>query len=142
MQIEIGITLNASPALLEVLGNLAAGLSAETAINRASRKPATPKALVGAKVPPAAQEAAPVDEAKPAEVRKEQPGKPLATGAATTSPSEPVTITVAQVRAAFATLAGRDRDAAIAILARHGVKSVSALDPAAYAEVMVEVEAV
>lgn len=43
MQVQIGVTLDASPALLEVLSNLAAALTADSTIARAARAPRATK---------------------------------------------------------------------------------------------------
>ena len=43
MQVQIGVTLDASPALLEVLNNLTAALTADSTIARAARTPRATK---------------------------------------------------------------------------------------------------
>lgn len=51
MQVQIGVTLDASPALLEVLSNIAAALTADSTLARAARTPRTTKKDVPAADP-------------------------------------------------------------------------------------------
>lgn len=76
MQVQIGVTLDASPALLEVLNNLAAALTADSTIARAARTPRATK-----KDAPAADPA-------PAEV----PGKSAPAAESSTADTEKSTV--------------------------------------------------
>lgn len=76
MQVQIGVTLDASPALLEVLNNLTAALTADNTIARAARTPRATK-----KDAPAADPA-------PAEV----PGKSAPAAESSTADTEKSTV--------------------------------------------------
>ncbi len=159
MQVQIGITLDASPALLEVLSNIAASIAADSTITRAARTPrATKNALAEApgKSAPAVADTLPAEptsssakgsgNAAAAEPPAEAPGKPAssadapstspaASSATTASPSD-AKPDIAAVRAILGKLALKDKAQALALLAEHKSASVSALPTTAYAAVI------
>lgn len=166
MQFDVNVNLAASPELLAAINNLAAAFTAESTITRAAtrRTPSAKKedpagsTLTGAvggtlTAPPgSAPQAAPQAGTPPAEA----PGKSASaepppptessasakttttTGSVTGAAPSDKTPTVVDVRAALAALVKTDRDRAVALLAKYGAASVSALKSEHYAAVLEE----
>lgn len=89
MQVQIGVTLDASPALLEVLNNLTAALTADSTIARAARTPRATKKDVPATDPAPAEtpgKSAPAAESSTADTEKS-----TVSGSARSSTTEPPT---------------------------------------------------
>lgn len=130
MQVQIGVTLDASPALLEVLNNLTAALTADNTIARAARTPRATKKDAPAADPAPAEvpgKSAPAAESSTADTEKstvsgsagssktepptEAPGKSAA-AAASTPPSVPAS-TAASGSASAATTSPSSTPSAI-----------------------------
>lgn len=142
MQVQIGVTLDASPALLEVLGNLAAALTADSPIARAARTPRTTKKDVPAADPVPAEvpgKSAPAAEKGTSDTGKstgsgsagssttEPPTEAPASGSASAATASPSSITREQIRVALGKLAQTDKAKALAILSENGATSVTTL---------------
>ena len=87
MQVQIGVTLDASPALLEALSNLTAALTADSTIARAARTPRTTKKDVPAADPVPAE--VPGKSAPAAEKGTSDTGKSTGNGSPGASTTEP-----------------------------------------------------
>lgn len=138
MQFDVNVNLAASPELLAAINNLAAAFAAENTITRAARK-----------TPAAKKEEAPASTA-------EAPGKSVSSvapppstntlpyssqetaGSATNASPSDKKPTVVEVRAALAALVKTNREKAIALLAKYGAASVSALKEEHYSAVLEE----
>lgn len=139
MQFQIDVNLNAAPALLEAINNLAAAFTADTTIARAARKPAAKAAdPVKAAEPqppvPAGKPVAAAESTQTATAEK-APAEATQTAASPSSLATDKGITVAEVRKAIAALAEKDRPRALSLLTSRGAQSVSALKPEHYADV-------
>ena len=151
MQVQIGVTLDASPALLEVLGNLAAALTADSPIARAARTPRTTKKDVPAADPVPAEvpgKSAPAAEKGTSDTGKstgsgsagssttEPPTEAPASGSASAATTSPSSITREQIRVALGKLAQTDKAKALAILSENGATSVTTLAVEKYPAVL------
>lgn len=162
MQVQVCVTLDASPALLEVLGNLAAALTADSTIARAARTPRTTKkdVLPADQAPAEApgKSAASVATTSPAATPPAEKTKPLAeapgksvpaaespppaeasspaSGSASAATTSPSSITREQIRVALGKLAQTDKAKALAILSENGATSVTTLAVEKYPAVL------